>query len=406
MKTIAGNSYLKKEEDNILLDLIPLNEILTKNRTPILVFLENRIRENIKTFLEIFDSVFENFSCLYSFKANYLPEICNIIQSENIGAEVVGLLELKLALKLKFSPHNIIVGGPYLPKELIKICLENQVKEIVIYDLNDIREVDSIAKKHNSIQNICIRINSGKYNSNLGVYFNKQNLLNLKKIIKECDNIKITTVLSHYSTQMNNVELFIKNVENLAKNLNYLSKNGINIESINLGGGFPEATVMNKNQLKRIAQEIKSTLIKQNIQFNNIYFEPGRYFLGDAGFFIANIIKVSKNRKVFLNIGNHICPKFAKCSLRFYNASQISLSHNEPTTFFGIIPTDQDVLAKDFFFTENLVKGDKVLITNTGAYCLTFSNRFPYLLPKILLVSNDSYTIIFDPRLNGDFSLN
>lgn len=406
MKNIAGNSYLKKEEDTILLDLIPLNEILAQNQTPLLIFLENRIRENIKTFLEIFNSVFDNLFCLYSFKANYLPEICNIIKSENIGAEVVGLLELKLALKLKFPPHNIIAGGPYLSKELIKMCIDNQVKEIVIYNLNDIREVDSIAKKHKIIQNISIRINSGKYNSTLGVNFNDKNLPNLKRIIKECDNIRITTILSHYSTQMNNIVLFQKNVENITKNLNYLLKNGINIENINLGGGFPEATVMNRNQLKKIALGIKSTFIEHNIKFNNIYFEPGRYFLGDAGLFIANVINVSENRQVFLNIGNHICPKFAKCSLRFYNASQISLSHNEPTTFLGIIPTDQDVLAKDFFFTEKLVKGDKVLVTNTGAYCLTFSNRFPYLLPKILLVNDDNYKLIFDPEINRDFSLN
>ncbi len=406
MKTIAGNSYLKKEKDNVFLDLIPLNKILAKMRTPILIFLENRIRENIKMFLDVFSTIFENFNCLYSFKANYLPEICKIIKSENIGAEVVGLLELKLALNLKFPSNKIIVGGPYLPRELIKMCIENNIKEIIIYNINDIRKVDSIAKKHNHIQNLCIRINSGKYNSNLGVNFNDQNLSNLKKTIKECDNIKITTILSHYSTQMNNIELFKKNVEVIAKNLKFLSKNGINIKNMNLGGGFPEATVMNQKQLKKIALGIKSTIMEYNIHYDHIYFEPGRYFLGDAGLFIVKIIKVSDNRHVFLNIGNHICPKFAKCSLRFYNASKIDLSHNEPTSFLGIVPTDQDVLAKNYFFTQNLREGDIILVTNTGAYCLTFSNRFPYSLPKILLVKDDNFEQIFDPNIDKDFSIN
>jgi len=406
MKAIAGNSYLQKEEDKVFLDLIPLNEILTKNRTPILVLLENRIRENIKKFLEVFSSVFENFKCLYSLKANYLPEVCKIIKSENIGAEVVGLLELKLALNLKFPSNKIIVGGPYLPQELIKMCIENKIREIIIYNLKDIRKIDSIAKKHNHIQNICIRINSGKYNSNLGIIFNDQNLLELKNIIKECENIKITTILSHYSTQMNNIDLFKRNVEIVAKNLNLLSKDGINIKNLNLGGGFPEAVVMNQKQLKRVALGIKSTIMEYDLQFDHIYFEPGRYFLGDAGLFITKIINVSDNRFVFLNIGNHICPKFAKCSLRFYNASKIDLSHNEPTSFLGIVPTDQDVLAKNYFFTKNIKEGDIVIVTNIGAYCLTFSNRFPYSLPKILLVNGENYREIFNPISDKDFSIN
>jgi len=406
MKAIAGNSYLQKEEDKVFLDLIPLNEILTKNRTPILVLLENRIRENIKKFLEVFSSVFENFKCLYSLKANYLPEVCKIIKSENIGAEVVGLLELKLALNLKFPSNKIIVGGPYLPQELIKMCIENKIREIIIYNLKDIRKIDSIAKKHNHIQNICIRINSGKYNSNLGIIFNDQNLLELKNIIKECENIKITTILSHYSTQMNNIDLFKRNVEIVAKNLNLLSKDGINIKNLNLGGGFPEAVVMNQKQLKRVALGIKSTIMEYDLQFDHIYFEPGRYFLGDAGLFITKIINVSDNRFVFLNIGNHICPKFAKCSLRFYNASKIDLSHNEPTSFLGIVPTDQDVLAKNYFFTKNVKEGDIVIVTNIGAYCLTFSNRFPYSLPKILLVNGENYREIFNPISDKDFSIN
>ncbi|KKM89707.1 hypothetical protein LCGC14_1245910, partial [marine sediment metagenome] len=147
-------------------------------------------------------------------------------------------------------------------------------------------------------------------------------------------------------------------------------------------------------------------IMEYNIHFDHIYFEPGRYFLGDAGLFIAKIIKVSDNRYVFLNIGNHICPKFAKCSLRFYNASKIALSHKEPTSFLGIVPTDQDVLAKNYFFTQNLREGDIVLVTNTGAYCLTFSNRFPYSLPKILLVKDDNFEQIFDPNIDKDFSIN
>ncbi|MCK4379629.1 MAG: hypothetical protein KAW51_00715 [Candidatus Lokiarchaeota archaeon] len=406
MKNISGNPFLQKESGKIFIEKVCLDEIFNRFKTPLLIFLENKIRTNIKTFDNVFRSEFENFQCFYSFKANFLPEICKIVLSEGIGAEVIGLPELKLALKLGFPTNKIIVGGPYLSKELIESSVKNKVREIIIYDLSDLKKINLIAKKFNYVQDVCLRVNSQKYKSRLGIQFDENKSSHIKEILNKYQNIKIKSILSHYSTQMNDFRQFKANINALAYNLKVLSKFGIRIDNINLGGGFPEATVMPKDQLRKIARKIKLELKQLEVNYKNICFEPGRYFIGDAGLFLSKIVKVSDNRWIFLNIGNHICPKFARCSLRFYNASQIDEPHKYKTSIAGIIPTDQDVLAKNYFFTENLTKGDLVLVTNTGAYCLTFSNRFPYLLPKILLVNDIGYTQIFDPKINGDFSLN
>jgi len=405
LKKISGNPYLNKEEGNVLIDTILLNDILINSTTPLMIFLDNRVRNNVNTFSRVFKSVFKNFQCFYSFKANFLPEICKIIQSEGIGAELIGLPELNLALKLQFPPNKIIVGGPYLPHDLIEKCIQENVKEIIVYNLNDLIQINSIAKKYHKIQNICIRINSQKYGSKLGIVLDKSKLTKLTNLVKECENIKLTTILSHYSTQMNNFGQFKKNVESLIENIKVLSDAGIHVENINLGGGFPEAVIMPEIQLREIANNINSTLSNSEFNFKNIYFEPGRYFIGDAGIFLAKIIKVSEDRWIFLDIGNHICPKFAKCSLRFYNASKINEPHKFKTSIAGIVPTDQDVLAKNYFFTKDLKENDIVMVTNVGAYTLTFSNRFPYTLPKIILVKDRTITKIFDPLRNYDFSL-
>ena len=405
LKKISGNPYLNKKEGVLLIDNILLNEILKTYTTPLMIFLENRVRNNINTFRKVFKSEFNNFQCFYSFKANFLPEICTIVQSEGLGAELIGLPELKLALKLQFPPNKIIVGGPYLPKELIKKCVQENIKEIVVYNMNDLIHINSFAKKSQKIQDICLRINTQKFGSKLGILLNQSNVLKLKKIIYECKNLKVTTLLSHYATQMNNFELFKKNINILLDSTKILSDAGIKIENLNLGGGFPEAVIMPENQLRDVAAKIKSIISNHEINFNNIYFEPGRYFVGDAGLLIAKVIMVTDDRWIFLNIGNHICPKFAKSSLRFYNATRIGEPHKFKTSIAGIVPTDQDVLAKDYFFTSDLKEGDIVIVTNVGAYNLTFSNRFPYLLPNIILVKDKTVINIFDPLVNCDFSI-
>jgi diaminopimelate decarboxylase len=141
MKFISGNPYLIRDNGKILIDSIPIDKIIKKFATPLLIFLEKRIRDNIKSFVSIFNEEFENFQCFYSLKANYLPEICKIVCSEGIGAKAVSLPELKLALELGFSPDKIIVGSPYLPDALIELSIKNKVREIIIYSIKDLKKI-------------------------------------------------------------------------------------------------------------------------------------------------------------------------------------------------------------------------------------------------------------------------
>ena len=403
MKIIAGNTYLKKIEDQFIIDSIPINKILDLSETPFMIFLENRIKENIRIFHDVFKSTFSNFEGYYSFKANYLPEICRIIQKEQFGAELISLPELNLALSLGFPPNKIILGGPYLPNELIQKCVKEGIKEIIVYDLDDLEPINTTAKFYGKTQNVCLRIKSKKFGAKLGVSPTQPSIERLKKIIAKSHNIRLTTILSHHTTQMNNFEQYRENVMTLIRFYEVLRKNQILIDKINLGGGFPEASIMQKDQLQKIAEQIKLVLLDHSIDYNSIYFEPGRYLVGDSGLLIAKILKKTSDRWIFLDIGNHICPKFARCSLRFYNISRINEPHKYKTSIAGIIPSDQDVLAKNYFFTKDLIRNDKVMILNVGAYCLTFSNRFPYTLPRIYLINGENVLKIFDQDDKRDF---
>lgn len=405
MKRIAGNPYLIKHGNDLIIDSLSISKFLELAKTPFFVFLEKRIKDNVRYFCQIFKSIFKDIQIFYSFKANFLPEVCRIICSEGIGAELVGLPELRLALKVGFSPEKIIVGGPYLSKALIETSINSQVKEIIIYHLDYLKKVDSIAQRLNKVQDVCLRIRSQKFNTKLGINLNESNLNQLTHLENKFKNVKINSILSHYTTQMNDIEQYNNNIDSLVSKFKTLSQKGLNITNLNLGGGFPEASIMSKKQLKKVAVNIKEKLSSFELEDKNLYFEPGRYFVGDSGLIIAKIINTTSNRWIFLNIGNHICPKFARNSLRFYNISQLSNPHKFKTSIGGIMPTDQDVLAKNYFFTKEIKKGDLVLITNVGAYTLTFSNRFPYGLPNIFLITEKSIKQIFNTTRDHDFSI-
>ncbi len=405
MKSISGNEYIKQKEDKIFLDSIEIDKFLKSTITPFIIFFENKIRDNIKVFKNAVMNVFKEASIFYSFKANFLKDICRIINSEGIGAEVISLPELNLALNLGFDSKKILAGGPFLSNKFLEKCIVNDIGEIVVYSLNDIKRINSVAKKNDKVQNLCIRISSQKYDTKLGIKLLEKQLNQIELYHKNCSYIQFTTILSHYSTQMNNINQFTKNAEILIDAFVKLQNSGIKIKNINFGGGFPEAVIMSESQLRKIFSKIYALLEERNINYDKIYFEPGRYFVGDAGIFIAEIVNKTEDRWIFLNVGNNICPKFSKSSFRFYNASKINQAHKYKTSIAGIIPTDQDILAKNYFFNNEIEIGDKILITNVGAYTLTFSNRFPYELPYIFLINGEKIDTIFDPMKDHDISL-
>ena len=190
---------LVKREGKIFVDSTPLDEILKKFNTPLYIFLENRIRENINSFINTFNEKFGNIQYFYSFKANYLPEICKIMLSEGIGAKLVSFPELKLAIKTGFSPDKIIIGGPYLPENLIESSIKNKVKEIIVYNLKDLKKINSVAQNYNRVQNVCIRVNSQKYDSKLGIISEKAILVSFKPEILAI----LIELVVYYLSQLN-----------------------------------------------------------------------------------------------------------------------------------------------------------------------------------------------------------
>jgi len=95
-----------------------------------------------------------------------------------------------------------------------------------------------------------------------------------------------------------------------------------------------------------------------------------------------------------VNAGGYILPRFAKNAHRIYNLNHSLKNYNTPINIHGITSSDTDILAKNYNFIKNSSLGDKLLVTNCGAYSLTFSNRFPYKFPQIVFIDKNNHYLI------------
>ncbi|MHA1376820.1 MAG: diaminopimelate decarboxylase family protein [Candidatus Helarchaeota archaeon] len=392
MKTkISGNPVATIRLNEAYIDGFSSKNIVKKYGTPVFIYSENKIRMNCSNFLKIFKKYFKNFVALYSFKANYIPQICDIIKSEGIGAETVTNFELELALKLKINSEIIQLGGVYLPDGTFKLALENHIGLISLCSYNQVYRLGNLSRDINKPQTIGLRIISPKYDRRIGINPIKDNLKKIIDLILKFPNLELNTIHSHYGTQNIVPSVYEENAKYLLLIADLLEQFGITVDQINMGGGFPEATIFTNKQLNETGQRILDVLKEKGWENKKIIFEPGRYLIGDAGILLSKVIdiKFETEKWIFLDAGTNICPISSNSNYRFFCANKIDRPNESYLNIAGPLPTQMDVITKRTPFIKNVEIGDIIMILNAGAYNLSWGTLFPFPQPPIILIEEN-----------------
>jgi ornithine decarboxylase len=162
-----------------------------------------------------------------------------------------------------------------------------------------------------------------------------------------------------------------------------LAAEGIQLQMVNLGGGFPARYLKPVPATGAYAGAIPESLAKH---FGNAIpetiIEPGRGMVGDAGAIKAEVVLVSKKHKdddqrwVYLDIG-----KFGGLAETMDEAIRYPIrtvhdgDRTEPCVIAGPTCDSADVLYEKtpYELPISLAIGDEVLIEGTGAYTQTYS---------------------------------
>lgn len=170
-------------------------------------------------------------------------------------------------------------------------------------------------------------------------------------------------------------------------------REGILIEILNLGGGFPSRLnkeVPSFNSIKEnINRTIHETFSKNDLQF---YIEPGRGIVGESAIYIASIIAKADrglDHWISLDIGvyNGLLEAVAGIQYEIVTHNEyrkglerafLKESHPEIMHFNITGPTcdSWDTIAKNYPMLNHLNIGDIVYILNVGAYTLSGVTNF------------------------------
>ena len=398
--------YINKK---LSIEKVAVENIAKKYKTPTYCYSYRQLKENIKNFKKNFKS-FSPLIC-FSVKSNTNVNLIKEISKLGLGADVVSMGELMIAIKAGIKPKKIVFSGVGKTSNEIDYAIDKNILLINAESKSEIKEIERIAKIRKKIVNVGIRLNpntdaqtlsqisTGKKGNKFGV--TEKDFLELVKYTKDSKNIKLQCLSVHIGSQIMNYKPYEKMLKVIER---ILKKTDHKFKFVDLGGGMGISYDHNKKKLdlKKYSEIIKKFLKKnRNIK---IIFEPGRSIVGNTGFLLSKIIYIKKNKaKNFIILdaamNDLMRPALYGAKHRIIPAIKNNIISKKIYEFVGPIceSTDKFSTLKKF---QKLNEKDLIVICDVGAYGMSLSSNYNLRPKPIELLIEKSTIKVINKRQN------
>ena len=135
---------MKYINNNLSIEKIKVQEIAEKFGTPAYCYSYKQLRQNINNFKKNFKT-FSPLIC-FAIKSNTNIKLIKEIQKLGLGADVVSIGELMMAIKAGINPKKIVFSGVGKNSNEISYAIEKKILLINAESKSEIKEIDRIAR--------------------------------------------------------------------------------------------------------------------------------------------------------------------------------------------------------------------------------------------------------------------
>ena len=375
---------MKYIDKKLTIENTKIQNIAYKFGTPVYCYSFSQLKQNIINFKRSFQS-FSPIIC-FSIKSNSNVNLLREIGKLGLGADVVSMGELMLAVKAGIKPKKIVFSGVGKTSNEISYAIDRKILLINAESISEIKEIERIAKSKKRKVKIGIRLNpntdantlnqisTGKKDDKFGV--NKKSLIKVIEYCKDSKNLELECLSVHIGSQILDYrpyEKMLKVVDNIIKKIDFKFK------YIDLGGGM--GIPYNKNS-KKLNYTKYNSIIKKFLKKNKskIIFEPGRSIIGNAGILISKVIYIKNSeRKCFIildaGMNDLMRPALYGANHRILPSIKNSKMSKKIYEFVGPICESTDKFSTLTKFQE-LKEKDIIAICDTGAYGMSLSSNY------------------------------
>ena len=381
-----------------------LIELAERFGTPLYVYHAEKIKEQYEKLQKAFSGCDARF--FYACKALSNINILKYVNSLGGNLDCVSINEVKLGLKAGFSPDRIL----FTPNCVDFAEIEEGKNLGVIINIDNISMLERFGDKFGSSYPICIRFNphimgggnykisTGHIDSKFGISIHQ--MRHIERIVKST-RLQVKGIHMHTGSDIKDVNVFITGLEVMFQ----VAENFPDIEFIDLGSGFKvpyseDDVATDVDGLGEKVCEAFAKYQKEKKKKLQVWFEPGKFVVSEAGYFIVkcNVVKQT-TATVFAGVNsgfNHLIrPMFYESYHRIENLSNPFGNPRIYTVVGNICETD--TFAWDRKLPE-VREGDYLVFYNAGAYGFEMSSNFNSRLKPAEVLVKDGEALLIRKR--------
>lgn len=384
---------------------LALNDIATHVGTPFYIYSHSTLTHHFRVFHDALKSL-DPLVC-FAVKANSNIAVLSTLAKAGAGADVVSEGELRRALAAGIAPEKIVFSGVGKTHKEMRYALTQKIFQFNIESERELLALNEVALSMNMEAPIALRVNpdvdaathakisTGKKENKFGVDIDTAPEIYALAITLA--GIKVQGVSVHIGSQLTSLAPFKAAYLRVRQLVELLRNNGINIETIDLGGGLGvpymqgDAAPPPPADYAHIVQATVGDLGAQLI------FEPGRLIAGNAGLLITKVLYVKQAAQTYVivdaGMNDLLRPALYDAVHEMIPVCETK-THPTKLSVVGPVCESSDIFAKDCAMPLP-AEGDLLALRTAGAYGATMSNTYnSRLLIAEVMVKGTEFSVI------------
>ncbi len=354
--------------------------------TPFLLIDSEKVREKVA----LIGRHIKNAKLFYAVKANPDIKVIKFLNKLKTGFEIASEGELELLSSIGVEASRIISSNPVKSLKFLKLAASYGVDRFS-FDSPD--EVDKLMKYIPGCS-VYIRLsvpNEGSewpLSKKFGVELD--NALKLLLYAGE-RGLKPAGITFHVGSQCTNVYSWNIALDKAKALWDMAEKKGLKLKLLNIGGGYPINYTKNVVGIEAIERNINTLIYERFPEDIDIFIEPGRAVVGDAGIFVSTVIGKAKREDeewLYIDVGvfNGLMESVGGIKYSYIVESNKQVRSRKLWTMAGPSCDSFDVIDKNVLLPEPEV-GNLILILSSGAYTISYASEFNgFSIPRTILI--------------------
>ncbi len=370
-------------------DIQRLIQTAPQQETPFLILDGRLLRANARRFR----SAFPNGQVCFAVKANNDPRVLNIFHEEGLHFDVASWGEIQTLAGLSVPPDHMVFSAPTkLPRD-IAMAYEYGVRRFAFDTRIELEKLARLAPGAKVIGRVTVDNNGSHWplERKFGIEVGQEveYFLHARRL-----GLLPYGMTFHVGSQNKDPLAWVRALERLQPIWEALSREGIRLEVIDIGGGFPTHFHEPVPDVEEIAEAVLAAHRHLFGEQAGLLVEPGRGLVGNAGIMAASVINRAQRGDrewLYLDVGAfHGLIE----GMDFYGFQYPVLSDRtgeplRPFVLSGPTCDSADVIHHQAMLPSGMAYGDRVYVMTAGAYSNSMQNYNGIAFPNTIVTSDN-----------------